>query len=406
MSATNGLSMCPYCQRNDTPSREHIVPKTLGGRVTLDRRIGICKGCNNGVLSSVDRELCNRSYLSVVASREIDESVWHAWDVDHRDGNVFVEARPNWREGKLRSFVAYPQLTFERTGPELRGDALEVEQFGFDEFQRVLYAATKRCFQGYVAGQKRCIHFEKVPMELIGDSCRFPPRVYFRNSIRTVAHKRSSSCVLRFCTEEDKRIALRELSRLEPPMRRRNWTVSPSSSLPRFAINFDIGDTLRGMMKIGLNLLAYVCEETSIAEASFAKARSLVYGTRDVSRQDIRDSGFVRPSALALLDTPERAHKFRLRFSEGEWWIYGAYFGGAVGTFVRFPGSNREAWQTADVEMSLDTGQFKVQTYVIDLPIDAISIEWTQANLICPSIELISFASDFKVELTRRRKPK
>ena len=75
---------CMYC---GTPTGkgnrgEHIIPTALGGALSLndqgDKRV--CAKCNNGVLSQIDRELCSRSYLSVVASQELASHLWQTWD--------------------------------------------------------------------------------------------------------------------------------------------------------------------------------------------------------------------------------------------------------------------------------------------------------------------------------------
>ncbi len=396
---------CLYCNAESASSKEHVIPKTLGGKVTLPKSVGICDRCNNGVLSQMDRELCNRSYLSVIASREIDESFWHAWDVDHRDGNVFVEARPNWQDGSLRSFICYPQISFDRNGTHIRGDAQEVLQFGFSDFQSVVFRAAKRLFQEYCYGKKRKIHFEKVPLSLIGSENHFPPRLFFRKSVREIANKGSNSCVLRFCHEEDKRLAFRELDRLDPSHpAKQNWTINPSSSLPRFAIAFDAGDALRGMFKIGLNLLLHTCTSTDFRDQRFARTRQIIYGETQVDRDLIEQNGFVHPKDLRFLNPSPRTHKFRMSYHDGLWTVYSAYFGGDVGSFVQFPGVNEESWQTADIEMKLDTGTLEVNKYAIALPATKQTIEWTDSGSLCPSVELISFASRFEIELTRRRR--
>jgi hypothetical protein len=294
---------CLYCNAESASSKEHVIPKTLGGKVTLPKSVGICNRCNNGVLSQIDRELCNRSYLSVIASREINESFWHAWDVDHRDGNVFVEARPRWQDGTLRSFICYPQISFDRTGTHVRGDASEVVQFGFSDFQSVAFRSAKRLFQEYCYGKKRRIHFEKVPLSLIGSENRFPPRLFFRKSIREIASEGSSSCVLRFCHEDDKRQAFRELDKLDPYRPAKpNWTTNPSSNLPRFAIAFDAGDALRGMLKIGLNLLLFAATSTDTRDKSFELTRRIISGKTHVTKHLLQQNGFVHPGDLRFLD--------------------------------------------------------------------------------------------------------
>src|SRR6266699_3455885 len=88
---------CMYCGGpviENHGKGEHIVQKAIGGARTLKDRV--CTRCNNNELSEVDRELCSRSFLSVVASQEIDGHLALIWDVDHTSRNLLVEARPVW----------------------------------------------------------------------------------------------------------------------------------------------------------------------------------------------------------------------------------------------------------------------------------------------------------------------
>jgi hypothetical protein len=88
------------------------------------------------VLSQLDKELCSRSFLSIVASQEIDSYLWQAWDIDHDSNNLLLEARPSWAADKtLNSLVCYPQITFEPHGPDIRGDCNEMTQFGLNSLK-------------------------------------------------------------------------------------------------------------------------------------------------------------------------------------------------------------------------------------------------------------------------------
>jgi len=54
--------ICIYCGRNVTGEGrgEHIVQNAIGGALTLREVAGksVCQTCNNGVLSTLDNELC------------------------------------------------------------------------------------------------------------------------------------------------------------------------------------------------------------------------------------------------------------------------------------------------------------------------------------------------------------
>src|SRR5262249_33749224 len=145
--------LCLYCGQPASKGNrnEHIVPEALGGCLTLnDVPTGrvVCQKCNNGVLSAIDRELCSRSHLSLVASQRINGHFPQAWDVDHADRHQLIEARPNWAEDEMmNSLVCYPQVTFESRGPEVRGDAEEFERFGREDATRLLFKAVRRSFR-------------------------------------------------------------------------------------------------------------------------------------------------------------------------------------------------------------------------------------------------------------------
>src|SRR5579885_472784 len=118
------MHLCLYCGQPTKRGKrgEHIVPEAAGGVLTLNdvsnRRV--CPKCNSGILSQLDKELCSRSFLSVIASREIGAHLWQAWDVDHQSNNLLVEAKPAWAaEESLTSLVCYPQIVFERSGPQV-----------------------------------------------------------------------------------------------------------------------------------------------------------------------------------------------------------------------------------------------------------------------------------------------
>src|SRR5262245_33840679 len=210
MGASTPKRSCLYCGAPTKKGRkgEHIVPAAIGGALTLNDvsdRV-VCPKCNSGVLSHLDKELCSRSYLSVVASQQIDAHLWQAWDVDHSSEHLLVEARPSWADDEVMNhLVCYPQLTFERTGPDVRGAAEEVLRFGREDFVKVLFKAVRQCFVRYCANEKGALHFERVQSGAINHGYRFPPRIFTPHSITKVARNiNKQSFVLRFANEDDK----------------------------------------------------------------------------------------------------------------------------------------------------------------------------------------------------------
>jgi hypothetical protein len=109
-----------------------------------------------------------------------------------------------------------------------------------------------------------------------------------------------------------------------------------------------------------------------------------------------------KSEGISFLNAAPRTHKFRLSYWDGRWRVYSAYFGGDIGSFVEFPGINNESWRTADCEFGLDKDHFSIEKYSIALPASSQPIEWTNSRDICPSVDLISFASKFEVQMTQK----
>jgi hypothetical protein len=98
------------CVQRPVRRGEHIVPEAIGGRWTIHQVCGskkVCKTCNNGVLSDLDKELCSKSPISVIAADEIGGFIAQTWDVDEAAGNLLMEARPDL---KRKSMTLYPQM--------------------------------------------------------------------------------------------------------------------------------------------------------------------------------------------------------------------------------------------------------------------------------------------------------
>jgi len=392
---------CLYCGLIRKLSREHIVPEALGGRELLPNSTGICSKCNNGVLSELDRELCNRSVLSVIASREISGSVWQTWDVDHREGGIFIEARPIWKDQQISSFVSYPQIVFRNNGPAYHADASEVSQFGNDRFSYTILQSLRRCFQGYLRKEKRRIHFESISIDLVNSKERYPPRAFFRRSVQELADNPPTSFVLRYCTPADKRLAIRELGKLGSDLQNKGQSrILPSSNTPRLAIDLDGGKVLRAVLKIGLNLLSHCCIETSLRHPEFKKWIGLVSGALPVRINHLKQCGFTRPYCVQNLFHTGKSHRFRIIYDSGIWKIYSSYFNGDAATYAAFRGPSFEDWVTMDLEMPLATGEIQVLTSTkLVLPMQTASIEWQDSGKICPSLQMQ--ASDSKFVITK-----
>ena len=413
MDGPSPQRLCLYCGEPTKRGRrgEHVVQAALGGRLTLnDFPTGrvVCPDCNNGVLSRIDRELCSRSYLSLVASQRIGAHISQAWDVDHAGRHLLVEAGPSWAgDGIMNSLVCHPQVTFERGGPEVRGDAEEFERFGRDDAARVLFKAARRAFRRWCKTGKG-INFERVESGVIEDGYRLAPRVFMPHPVAKIAgdiHRDKHSINLRYATEEDKRFALYSLSKIGEGTRAGGWSRKRMSECPTLGCYFDIGETLRALMKLGLNLLAAYCERTPVDHANFARAIRIIRGERQMTPAAFLMNGFVHAEDVRCLEGGDDDHSFRLMHVDGEWQVYSSFFGGRAGSFVRVPGPNHEEWNCADIVAPVGSRTWDFRPSAILRPMK-VRVAWQDSGALTPSVAFRRSASSIRVEvrpMTRSR---
>lgn len=394
---------CIYCggSLDGVQRGEHIVQKAIGGTLTLDT---VCNDCN-GSFSDIDREFCSRSPASVIASKVIDSHLWQVWDVDHSAENLLVEARPDWED---QSFVDYPQIIFEKSGPQFRGDFAEMRRIGGEHFVRILVKYARLSFQLYRAGKRRCLHFEKiVPDSRLTLGYRMPPRIFTRHSIhelrRRLENGKTPSCILRFRTEADRRFALNELDNWRTSTKSSRFEIGRGSAFPSVGVYFDMGKTLRAMAKIAVNLLAHCCEKTPVNCDSFGPVINVIRGKDHVNPALFTRNGFVQPDLLGQIKVQNNAHSFRLVHLDGNWIVYSAYFGGRVGTIVVFPGPNFEEWITADLTVPLNSRQWTLRTSPLLQPLKVKPL-WKGLDQIIPSAEILNVESVVRVSEVPRRK--
>jgi hypothetical protein len=404
--------LCLYCGEPTKRGRkgEHIVPEAIGGAVTLNDvpNRAVCLKCNSGVLSQLDKELCSRSYLSVIASREIGAHLWQAWDVDNESNNLLVEARPEWAaDESLNALISYPQITFERSGPEVRGDAVEFRQFGQEEATKVLFQAVRHCFGRYRDGEKGALNFERVRSGVIHDGYRLAPRIFTPHPIdEVVSNIRKQSFVLRFGSEEDKHFALQSLPNLNDGSQLKKWTHKLGSHFPTICFFFDIADTMRALMKLGLNLIAAHCPNTPVNHESFARAIRVIRGEAgQIPPRVMMSNGFVHAEDVQAIKAEGNAHSFRLVHVDGKWHVFSSFFGGQVGSYVRVPGPSYEGWRCADIEAPLGSKDWTCRTSTI-LPYMKMRVVWNDGKVVTPSFKLQNTVSSVSVELVKKKSPR
>jgi hypothetical protein len=408
MVALNLKRTCLYCGEPTKRGKkgEHIVPEAIGGALTLtdisDREV--CTKCNNGVLSQIDKELCSRSYLSIIASQQIDAHLWQAWDVDHASNNLLIEARPSWGDDEiLNCLLSYPQITFELAGPAVRANPEEVQRFGQGDFAKALFKAVRSCFGRYRDGKKGAIHFERIDSGIIRDGYRLAPRIFTRHSMEEIAQNiNKQSFILRFTNEEDKQFALHSLSQLGEGRELKGWTQKRSSYKPTISIFFNIGDALRALMKIGLNLIAAYCPNSPVDHAHFAHSIQAITGGIPIPPRFMAGNGFVHADDVRDIRGNQNEHSFRLVYISPIWHVFSSFFGGRIGSYVRLMGPNYEGWNCADIVAPINSKAWTIRTSRI-LPAMKVHVEWNDSRALTPSFQLQQSVSALRIDIKRMR---
>ena len=387
---------CIYCGNRvgRVKKGEHIIPKAIGGARTIKN---VCDRCNNH-FSVLDTELCSRSSLSIVASQQIKSHIWQAWDVDVAADNLLIEGRPEW---PTKSFLTYPQIIFEQAGPHIRGDYVEMIQFGREDFERVLTKSALLAYRRHEAGEKRCLHFERIePNPAPNDGYRLPPRMFWRHSISELASRlarnRPAAFVLRYITEAERRFALNCLDNWSGTQRFREFVVQLGTSLPSLRCFYDCAKVLRALAKIAINVLAAYCPNTPIDNRHFGDVIKVIIGKTPVSSRLIRANGFVCASDIQPIRDSNGGHSFRLLHMKGHWMIYMSFFGGRIGAFVRFPGPNNEQWCSANIVAPLHSGEWTFTLSPILQPL-IVRTEWEDQAKIMPSVEMRNVSTEIRV---------
>ena len=389
---------CMYCGRriHSIGRGEHIIPEAIGGARTIKT---VCGNCNNA-FSDLDRELCSRSPLSIVASQELDTAVWQVWDVDHSAGHLLLEARPDWSANAL---TECPQIVFEASGPQIRGDYEEIRRFGSSDFVKVLVKAALRAFQHYEAGEKRWLHLERLdprPIQMRG--YRLPPRVCARRSIgeiaNTLARNKRVSLTLRYLSAEDKRRALNSLDNWDHRAVFRHCQVGIGSQHPAVRHFYDATKVWRALAKISLNLLSDICVNTPVDlnTAGFRECIHVISGAKPLTQELFYNNGFIYACDAAPVGTSSQGHFFRVIYDRN-WHVISSFFNGRIGASLRFRGPNYESWCCAEIHAPLRSAQWCITTSHILPPPKTTRIEWKDPAKIIPSVPLLNVVSELVI---------
>lgn len=372
-----------YCGRRRKLTREHVVPDALGAAKWTK---SVCAPCNGELLSPLDKELAEESPLSLVAAFELQKKMKYSWDVDHEDNNLLLEASA---DETSQSMTRWPQMVFEEGGPQLRGDAEEIQRFGWDDFQTVFVRQMLAAFATFKSGAKRPrIIFERVSDD-IPKIYRYASRVFSTRRIADFDGRMRFQC--RYTCDADKRRVLRSLGNWGAAGRFRSQAIGLGSALPAFKSNFELTAVLRGLVKIGINLLYWSCDKTPVDRGTLEQPIKVVTGETPVRAGLLALNGFVHVDDIAALQCKPGEHHFRLVYDtrRGSWHIYFGFFGGRIGATVWFPGPSNEQWLTADITAPIENSNWSVRKSPIYLPIRT-RVEWADLSKVIPSVPFVN----------------
>ncbi len=378
MHSDESNSKCIYCGRSlrGIATKEHVVPVAISGKKFIR---GVCSYCNEGPLSLLDRELCSRSLLSLVAHEVLGSRFLHSWDVDHTENNVLVEANRDPATGVM---TVYPQITFEETGPQMRFDFEQLKD-ATDNPQKVFITCMLQAFHDFKLRKARRLFFERIEdHKNLFSKYRLPPRVFTRRSIREFNAK--MTFVLRYRKSSDRRRVLHALDTWPTEKRFPKTELVLGSHNPPTRCEFRADKVILAFAKIGINLLVAFCERTNIDRNHFPVISSILSGY--LPPESVQNHGFVNSDGLAEIAAPLSGHGFRLLHDRGDWTVFLSFFGGKICGRVSFTGPNRESWCCADVVAPLNSPDWEFKPSLLLLPIWS-RVSWTPAT-VSPSINL------------------
>lgn len=383
------VSRCRYCgsSLNGAGTREHIVPHALGGTKCIK---AVCEKCNHEVLGNLDKELCARSPLSLLAAQKLGASVEYAWDVDHDEENLLVEAVPN---SSFDSIRVWPQMILDRIGTQIRGDMEEIETCGFEAFRDVFVRHALAAFRSFSCrARSPGLVLEEIPWLAADAHYRYPPRVFARYPIHEFKQGMTFQC--RYANADGKRHVLHDLDQWNSCTSFRHTGARRGTFYPSLHLHFELLAILRALTKIGLNLLAAYCKRTKVDRNSFAPAIRFVMGELPLGRSHVERTGLMRPEGLAPLNCPIKSHKFRLLHDgANRWTLYSAFFSAAFCTIVQFPGPCDEHWKTLDVTVPLKSNDWTFHESPIYQPLRVSPLDWSRWNEGVPSLPFVNAQS-------------
>ena len=383
---------CIYCGGSTSGVRrgEHVIPEALGGTQTLRC---VCPSCNTE-FSVLDKELCSRSPLSLVVQQELGTESGMLWDYNEQY-DIALEAR---LEPGFKSPVLWPQLILLGEKIFFQFDPEEAERVGLEDYAKAFYNLIQQSTEQWLS-QRKGIIWERIRRQ--PDRGRFPPRFFSRH--KYTDWKRGMTFICRYLDPIEREQIVHAVRDWKPDITRSTKATSLGVLDPEALFSFQQELILRALVKIGLNLLAYVVSPTDVNSTTFPSATKYArWGT--ALRLNLQNNGFVTGDALSQFDCPIDAHKFQLVYSERRWRLVAVFFGGRIGTCVHFPGRQITDYIRYEVVAPVKSKEWTVNKSKIHLPSRPISTLWDDPSVMIPSMPIRHRGSRKRVEQRRRRK--
>ena len=158
------------------------------------------------------------------------------------------------------------------------------------------------------------------------------------------------------------------------------------------SINYDPVLSMKGLMKIGLNLLAAYCEKTLVNHATFNDAIRQILKVQTDPSILLAANGFVKAEGIQDIAVAG-AHTFWLVYfntdvigKAGQWVIYSCFFGGRIGGVISLPGPNNEEWETLDIVAPINSIEWLPKMSSVCQPL-RLQVEITDARKLVPSLK-------------------
>jgi len=322
----------------------------------------VCRSCNSGVLSRLDRELASRSIFSLVVSHQLNTPPEYLWDSLPQYGNIAAEVRPN---DSWTSLTHWPQMIV------LEGKVY----FVFDD-DDILRLGGQGCIKHFDRCMRRAYHGRNEPKskwrpEIISTPpANYPPRVFARRPVRQFRTGMSFLC--RYRNEEDHKRVRRFLDKGEVSYAKSSREIVEGAGNPGISVESSGDLVMRSLVKIALNLIGLVCQKTDVGGKGFFLTRQLIYSGRPSVGRASLVGGFVPPNARSLLGIRQEAgcHVFRMSHDhrKGVWGVVGTYFGGQSASVIVLPGSSNEDWATCDVTFPIKSRSWAASPSALLLP--------------------------------------